>query len=226
MEVYMCINQCSSIVIIGKRVMALVTICIAIGLGSAAQAITINFDDLVYIPGDCFCDNPLTDQYQSQGLLIDDGYLALTQNLPDSENAVSPPQYLLGGNILQFNFVGALPTFVSMYVSSFFEESIFLNAFDAVGQVTSVKTSGWAGPEDNTPYQPNQYVSFTSPLGFSGITIEGFYNMRVSAAIDNLTYEYASVPEPSSLFMFSVGLLGFGCLRFRLGMASSSIQRK
>ncbi len=210
------INSGSAIRILINQAMALIAISTMITLGSAAQAVTVTFDDIEYIPGDCFCDNPVTDQYASQGLLIDDGYL--TQYLPDAANAVSSPQYLMGGNILQLSFVGSLPTFVGMYVSSFFGESIYLNAFDAVGQVTEAKTSGWTGPDDDTPYQPNQYISFSSPLGFTGISIEGFYNMRVSAAIDDLTFEYAAVPEPSSLFLLGASLLGFGGSRLRLRM--------
>lgn len=194
--------------------------CSTFIIAMTVQAVTISFDDLVYTPGDaefdCWCDHPLTDQYILQGLLIDDGYLARSQYLDDPANAVSPPHYLMGGNILQLNFVGPLPIYVGMYVSSFHGESIFLNAVDTSGQITTTKTSGWAGPFDDTPYQPNQYISFTSPLCFTGITLEGYYNMRVSAAVDDLTYEYASVPEPSSILLLGLGLLGFGCLRLRL----------
>ena len=210
-----------SVLTFAKRlIFSLSVICSTYGIAGSAQAVTINFDDLVFTPSDsefdCWCDHPITDQYVSQGLLIEDGYLARTEYLDDPAHAVSPPNYLMGGNILQLKFVGALPTFVGMYVNSFFEESIYLNALDGAGQVTAAKTSGWAGPFDDTPYQPNQYVSFTSPLGFSQITVEGFYNMRVSAAIDDLTYEYASVPEPSTLILLGVGLLCFACLRLRV----------
>lgn len=198
-----------------KTIIVFAAVCSMLVIASTAQAVLIDFDDLVYIPSEsefnCWCDHPITNEYLSQGLLISDGYLA--EHFGSSAN--SPSNYLIGGNSLQFSFVGNLPTSVGMYVSAFFEEAIYLTAVDASGQIIQKKTSGWAGPFDDTPYEPNQFISFTSPSGFTGVTVEGFYNMRTSAAIDNLTYEYSSVPEPSSFALLFVGLLGLGCLRLK-----------
>src|ERR1035437_9650726 len=86
----------------------------------AGQAVTINFDDIPYIPGSgldpaAFDYHPLTNEYLSRGLQIERGYLAVYGS--DYPSPVSQPNYLLGSHFLQFSFVGALPTFVSMYVT-------------------------------------------------------------------------------------------------------------
>lgn len=197
---------------------ALVALAICLGLGSA-QAVVINFDNLTYVPSDpdfdCFCDHPLTDEYLSQGLLIEDGFLS-TYGYRDPVNVVSAPNFLLGGNQLRLRFVGALPTFVSMYVSAGLQDAVFLNAYGDHGLIDSKQTSGYAGPFNDTPYVPKQHVSFASELGISLITLESFYGSRVSADVDDLTFLYGSpVPEPSSLALLSAGLLLILSLRTR-----------
>lgn len=177
---------------------------------ATVHATTISFDDLTYVPDPdfpCFCDDPLTDQYLSKGLLIDGGFLVPAD---PSGNG------LLGSNILQLNFVGAFPTFVSMYVSAPNQDVIYLDARGLSGTSIHKQTTGWGGPFDDTPYLPNQLISFNSPDGFNSITLEGFYDLRVEAFIDDLTFTYASgVPEPSSLVLFSIGLFGYVLLRRR-----------
>jgi hypothetical protein len=178
---------------------------------NTAQATTINFDDLTYVPDPdfpCFCDNPLTDQYQSKGLLIDGGFLV---PVDPSGNG------LLGSNFLQLNFIGSFPTFVSMYVSAPNEDVIYLDARGASGSVVHKQTTGWGGPFDDTPYVPNQLISFNLLDGCTSITLQGFYDLRVEALVDNLTFTYASdVPEPSSLLLLSIGLAGCLLLRSRV----------
>jgi hypothetical protein len=184
-------------------------------LSSVSHAVLINFDDLVREPGDsefpCFCDHPLTNEYEAQGLIIDGGFLAEY----DENSAVqSGPNYLLGSNFLTLRFVGTLPTFVSMYVSAASMEKIFLNAWGTDGLIGQQQTEGDSSPDEGTPYVPNQFISFTSATGIASITLEGFYNLRVSSMVDDLTYEYASVPEPTPLMLLALGLLGLGCRKF------------
>lgn len=193
-----------------RTLIALALLISAVMTSHLVQAITIDFDDLTYVPLDPewpqFGDNPLTDEYASQGLLISGGFL-----LPYGEwspDPLSQPNFLLGGNFLQLTFIGALPTFVSMYVSSGFDYANILHFYGPDGLLSRMVTSGSMSMEPNVPYIPNQYVSFSSPTGISHITLEGFFNMRTGTHVDDLTFEYAAVPEPASLALLFLGLLG------------------
>ena len=212
---------CSIISTSTKSTVAFTAICIFLGLTSFAQATTINFDDLVYVPStdtefDCFCDHPLTNEYLAQGLQISDGYLATYDNYQRSGAVVSSPNFLLGGAYLTLSFVGPLPTSVSMYVSSAFEDAIFVNAFGPAGFNALVQTLGYAGPPDEIMYVDKQYVSFYSATGISDITLNSYYGMRVGAFVDDLNFEYTKVPEPASLILFVMGLFIFAGRRLRL----------
>lgn len=173
---------------------------------SSAQAALINFDDLDHDGDPVFYSNPLTDQYQQQGLLIDDGYLL--QYWEDDEALVSSPNYLLGGHFLQLIFMDPYPTFVSMYVSTHRQDVVYLNATTAAGSVVSRQTLGWAGPFDDTPYTPRQLITFALEEGIKTISVTSFYSTRTSAMIDDLVFETARVPESSSLLLLLTGLLG------------------
>jgi len=179
---------------------------------SFAHATFINFDDIQYVPADNespnFYDTPLTNQYDNKGLIVDDGYI-----LPylSEEGVPLQSNYLLGGNVLSLNFFGDLPTVVSMYVTSLVGDAIFLNAYNSSGLVQEIRTKGthgeWGTPDYEEESEPNQFVSFDVAAGISRITVENYYNSRVSARIDDLTFtRNASVPEPSSLLLFALGL--------------------
>jgi len=177
-----------------------------------AHATFINFDDIPYAledgePGN-FYDVPLTDQYANKGLIVDDGFI-----LPylSEEGVPLQSNYLLGGNVLTLNFTGDLPTVVSMYVTSLFGDSVFLNAYNSSGFVQEIRTKGthgeWGTPDYEEESQPNQFVAFDVNAGISRITVENYYSSRVSARIDDLTFtRNASVPEPSSLLLLVLGL--------------------
>ena len=68
--------------------------------------------------------------------------------------------------------------------------------------------------DQGTPYIPNELFSFYSPTGISSIRFAG----QSGNYIDDLTYTYGgevSVPEPSALILFGLGLLGLISSRFK-----------
>jgi hypothetical protein len=104
-----------------------------------------------------------------------------------------------------------------MYVSSFLDEAMFLNAYRGEDLIESKRTAGRAdlGP-DSTEYIPKQLVTFDAAAGISSITVEGYFNRRTSALIDDLSFtRNASVPEPSSWLLMALGLLGLSLKRLR-----------
>lgn len=175
-------------------------------MSNAARAVLIDFDDLTpgYPGWPQHDDNNVSDQYLSQGLMIDDAHLAVYN--PESEHIISSPNFLFGGNFMTFTFVGELPVYLGFNISSVFDYANILHVYGPDGLISRRVTTGSTGAEENTPFIPWEFISFSSPTGITHITFEGFYNMRWGSMIDNLTYEYSSVPEPSSLMIF---LLGF-----------------
>ena len=192
-------------------------------LAVQAHAVLINFDDLTYVPVDpsdpFFADVPLDNQYLSQGLSIANAFL-LPYDLDSSSDPdrISGPNYLLAGasgDYMTLSFVGNLPTYVGMYVGSFSQEMIFTNAYGPSGLVASLHTAGDGGPfNDQSPYVPKQYLSFESATGVSKIEMWGWYGGRVSGFVDDITFTYTSVPEPSSLILFGLGALVLVYRRF------------
>lgn len=191
-----------------KRIAIINVLCISFGMANSASAVLIDFDDLnpVYDPEfPCWCDNPLTDQYLSQGLLINGAWV----------NGENHQNVMLTSNWASLNFVGILPTFVSMYVTSERGDAIFFDARSDSGFVESKHSSGWMYPfEEATEAIPNELITFSSDLGISQITIQGFYGMRTEAVIDNITYTYSTVPEPSSIILIALGLIGIAWRRY------------
>ena len=193
-----------------KRSMLILMSCITLGIATSnAHAVVIDFDDLVpiYDPDfPCFCDNPLTDQYASKGLMIDNAYL----NGESYDGGLTYENILLSGPYTQLNFTGTLPTFVSMLVTSAHDDAIYLTAYGSSGFIASVQTPGYAGSEDDPLAVPNFMVSFSSATGIKSINIDSFYFLRTGAAIDDLIYTYTPVPEPSSLILLALSFLGLG----------------
>lgn len=186
-----------------KKLAAVAVVFFAMGNGFA-HATFIDFDELPYDPEHPeFYAHPVTDQYASQGLMIDGGFLM--QYWESSEDIISSPNYLLAGIGMHMSFLGEAPTFVSMYVNSSRKERIYFTAYSDSGLVLDQKTKGYGGPFDEVPYEPNQFVSFATNEGIRGIYVHGFYGRSTAGEIDDLTFTYG-VPEPSPLLLLGVGL--------------------
>ena len=180
-------------------------IAVALSLAPMASAVTIDFDDIVRVPVDgCFCDHPLTNEYESRGLVIGNGYLVDGVTGDGASGGMTAPNALQGGDTLELYFVGKKPTYVEMYVSAAFEQAVFLDIFGDSGLLFSRRTNGYAGNENYT-YTDNQLVKLFSPDGISHISLFAYYNLRTSALIDNLRYEY-DVPEPNTTFLMLTAL--------------------
>jgi hypothetical protein len=102
-----------------------------------------------------------------------------------------------------------------MYITSVHDDAIGINVTGPSGSIFSGYTSGYAGPYQSTPQIANEFIAFNSEFGISHIDLQGFYNLRTGAAIDNITYTYAAIPEPSSLLLLGLGLLSVGRRRLK-----------
>lgn len=186
-----------------------------------SHAELINFDDIIRVPVDgCFCDHPLTNEYQSRGLVIANGYLVDGITGDGSSGGVTAPNALQGGDTLELYFVGKKPTYVEMYISAAFEQAVFIDIFGDSGLLFSRKTDGYAG-DDNYTYEDNQLVKLFSADGISHISMFGYYNLRTSALVDDLCYEY-DVPEPDALWLM-LGMLGLILIARQIKIVSKGI---
>lgn len=189
-------------------------------ISNSVHAVFIDFDDLTYASEDpdhpFFWETPVTDQYLSQGLMVSGGFLyPYNYSHPDElgPDDISGPNFLWGGQRLVLDFVGdELPTYVGMYVGANIE-AIFLSAYSESGLLASTHTKGDGGPLYSAPYEPRQYVSFLANEGIRTIAISGFWGGRTSAHIDDLTFTYADVPEPSPFILLCIGLAILGLKR-------------
>lgn len=180
-----------------------------VGLASVnANATLITFDDLIYTPTSR---EPLTNEYAPLDLQIDGGFLG--QGGP---GMVSAPNLLLGWNYLTLRFLNPMPTFVSMYVSAPNEDIINLTAYGLDGLLETITTQGWGGPLNNTPYTPQQFVSFYDAGGIASINLEAFFNLRTGAEVDNLSFGSATtIPSPPSVALMGIGMLAWTILAAR-----------
>lgn len=172
-------------------------ITLVVLFSAKAQAVLIDFDDLTYVPENpmfpSFGDVPLYDQYQSQGLLIGNAYLA--PSCPDGEFISGENCLLAGasGSSMTLSFVGKLPTYVGMYLGGDPAGVLYTTVYGPSGLVAShqKEESGW------------EYISFKSSTGIATIEMFASQQTRVSGVmIDDITYTYAEVPESSSLILW------------------------
>lgn len=200
-----------------KNMLAAVTVFISLGLvWGTANATFINFDDLPYTideygDGNLLEDHPVTDEYLSKGLLITGGYLGHDEHNPYIS---SSPNVLVGSDGFTLNFVEELPTFVSMRTNFIGDYdpgllAIFFDVYGPSGLLFQTHSSGDTGSPDMINAIPNELISFNSPTGISRITMSNYQHRRIAGSIDDLTFEYADVPEPSGLILFGMGIFVF-----------------
>lgn len=175
---------------------------IAAAFSVQARAVLIDFDDLTYIPENpehpSFGEFPLDTQYQAQGLLINNAFL-----LPyaEGDDSISGTNYLLAGasgSSMTLSFIGKLPTYVGMYIGGRPAGVLYTMAYGPSGIFASheKEEGGW------------EYVSFESNTGIARIEMFASQQHRVSGAkIEDITFTYASVPEPSSLMLAVLAII-------------------
>jgi hypothetical protein len=188
----------------------LLFVCIGL-MGQGVSAVTLTFDELN--PADYINEDEdeglhyLTNEYESFGLLFEK--FAYVVAWGQSPNPKSLPNYVTGPG-LTLNFVGNLPTYVSLFVGSGSGYKVGIDAFGLNGYREFFLTEGEVrgmGSDESTPYIPNQFVSFRSPSGISSIHLAG----QADVYIDDLTFTNEpdiAAPESSTFILFVIGLLG------------------
>ena len=181
-------------------------------VAAPATAAFVTFEEIPYQQGEMF-GQPITDQYASFGMLVNDGYLG-----------AGPDQFLVGGSGFSISFLGAaLPRYVSFNMSSMDVPGAeaYVTAFNGTRQVGFGRTGGVFptenGPQQVMPYVPDRLISFAVPEGVSQLTFSNSYIHRFTASIDNLYFSAVpAVPEPPALLLFAVSLpLLVGVARWR-----------
>lgn len=188
-----------------------------------AQAAFIDFDDLPPPERDPFlcyveflgCMHELEDEYAHLGVIFtSDVDWLIRKELSDGTFTNA----LQGFNYLGMEFIGELPNFISLNIDSPTKaESSYIELYGEDGNLFSTfVTNGWRGTEDlSTPYIPNEFVSIQSPERIKGIAIISFFGLRTGPVIDNFTFEYRQVGEPSVLLLMLMGIAGLVVQRSR-----------
>lgn len=173
-------------------------------LALPVRAALITFDDLPTNSGE---PTELIDQYAALGVTF--GGAAVDEDHWDA--SVSSPNVASDhyGPGMSIQFTGALPNFVSLYVSTAWEQSAYISFRSTDGQVTHFVTDGWRGLEElSTLYRDRQLVSF-SGADISHVYLGEFYGRRGSLLIDDLMFDHidVEVSEPPMMSLLTVALL-------------------
>lgn len=181
-------------------------------INASANANTqlIDFDNLTQAPCTAdSCDPTVVDnQYSALGVSFGGAGLFTDS----ASQIVSAPNALSDfyGPSMTIHFTGSLPTAISVYVSAFNQDAIFLTAYGESGQIGSATTDGWRGtPETSTPYRDRQLVTFSGIGAISQINLDSFFDRRGTLIIDNLQFgDQLNVPLPAALGLFASALSG------------------
>lgn len=202
-----------------RHVLLLALGCVA----ASANATLITFDEYRYVPGPpgdeyAWYADPIGNRYAHLGVAIGDGFL----RPPESDEAYTRSQFVLGGPFFSIRFTGSLPTYVSL---SFTSPSPTLRSTvtaSGPGSFSAMADTGgfyWAGEElglIETPFHEHTVASFHSASGIAQLDFDTFAISRNIGKIDNLYFgNVPAVPEPGSLALWAAGLGVLGALARR-----------
>ncbi len=195
-------TQCQLLFFKTIKISLISTAIFLFSLCTSAHAALIDFDDLnqnSYITDEGL--RPLSNEYQPLGVIFSSSAYLLTWQ--DYDTPLSLPNYVSGPGF-SFDFVGDLPTHVSMYISNSIGYAVNVNAFGPNNFHKSITTAGAISgmtDDEGTPYIANQFIFFHSLAGISSISLDG----QAGASMDNLIFT-SIVPEPSVLVLFGLGI--------------------
>lgn len=215
------------------RVLLLATI--AVPAWATATTTLITFDDAGLVDGVYDRTSYVTNQFAGLGVsftsaiaLVSDIGLNAEEAPPRSASTVLSAASLLNAvyqddpSLPQFGpftarFSGPLPTAVGAYFT--YEAPVHVSFFDADGFLLGEVDGGFASNLLSSSINaPNEFLEFRSSGGIGALRIDGsgFF------VLDDLTFtreSLNSVPEPSSLALFALGLAGL-CRRCCCGRQS------
>jgi hypothetical protein len=186
-------------------------------IGTPIHATTIDFDSL--IGGAIGGGEPVTDQYQSLGIIFSDSYAggaSANDTITSLMAGASGPNVLwvdqgsgsLTGQYLQIDFAEAINHVETLFGISR-NANFTMEAYGRLGLLGSISSIGDTTIED--------LASGTAALTFDGITSIHMFSLingnSVNFSIDNLTVSV--VPEPATWILVSLGLLATGVMATR-----------
>jgi hypothetical protein len=192
------VNPCAGTL---RRVCALLLLMASL----SAHAALITFDERARVPGtepggDAWYSDPITNEYEAWGVVINDGYLVGERG----------SQQLLGGPSLSVSFTGTLPTYVNLNFSSPIPPGEAWVTANGPGYGVTFGTGGESWNETgpiSTPYHPNSLAQFHSEQGIQQLSFSTAFSTRNTGLIDNLYFgNVPAIPEPGTLALWAAGL--------------------
>ena len=178
-------------------------------LASSVNAALITFDEGGDQSNAFASQEPLDTEYAAQGVNFSGGWERINQGGNFGVDALS------GNNFAGYN-IGVSGISNTLTVTFDFlvgEASGFLGTFRASDWVVTALLDGDIVSELNLANLSSSYTEFSlSGLAFNQLEISGSASYGV---LDDLSYEVASVPEPSTLMLFGLGLAGLVLSRRR-----------